>query len=144
MDVKEVMTPSVKMIRPSFSLKEAARKMRDENVGTLVVSNGAEIMGLVTDRDLATLAIAEGMDPSTATTEDIMVMDVHTIHEYDTIQEAVDAMETHHVRRLVVVDEQDVPVGILSLDDIAVRADDTLAARALHRLSEDTVPQPHQ
>jgi CBS domain-containing protein len=120
--VREVMTSNPVALSASTPLVEAARAMRDRDVGAVVVlqSDGASACGVVTDRDVAIRAVAEGRDPRATTLDEICSHEVVTVGPDDSIDTAVDLMRQHAIRRLVVVGEGNRPQGILSLGDLAV------------------------
>lgn len=106
---------------PKESIRIAARRMAEQDVGTLVVVEGdgaGEAMGIVTDRDIALRCVAVGLDPDHATIEQIMTKPVKAIDEDTPIEEAIARMADRGTRRLVVTGEGKRLVGILSMDDI--------------------------
>lgn len=103
-------------------LRDAARTMRDEDVGDVLVTDGQRLRGVVTDRDVVVRAIAEGLDPTTTTLGDVCSADLVTLRPDATVADAAAVMRDHAVRRLPVVDG-DEPVGIVSLGDLALAAD---------------------
>jgi CBS domain-containing protein len=120
------------------TLQEAARRMRDANVGFLVVVDShGRLRGVVSDRDLALRACARGLSPEHTLIDDIMSIDPPTCRTDDTLEWAVDVMALHQVTRLLVVDADDRPVGVLGLADLAMHLDD--AAGTLRRVSDGEV-----
>jgi CBS domain-containing protein len=117
--VGDVMTATVETARRSESVSEAARKMKEQDVGALVVIDETQaVCGIVTDRDIAIRAVAEGAG-STALVGDIVSTDIVTLAPDDTLDAALRTMRERSVRRLpVVVDGR--PVGIVSLGDLAI------------------------
>ena len=113
------MTATVETAQRGESVSEAARKMRQQDVGALVVIDETQtVCGIVTDRDIAIRAVAEGAG-STALVGDIVSTDVVTLAPDDTLDAALRTMRERSVRRLpVVVDGR--PVGIVSLGDLAI------------------------
>jgi len=95
----------------------AARAMRDEHVGCVVVTRGGHPLGLVTDRDLVVRSLAEGRDPSTRLRE-CVTYDPLTLSESDGVERAVSVMRDHGVRRVPIVDGTGRAVGIVTLDDL--------------------------
>lgn len=103
----------------SESVLDAARRMRDHDVGTLlVVDLDQREVGMVTDRDIVVRCVAEGLDPAQARIRSVMSAPVATVPEEAEVEDAVRAMVVARVRRLVVVDRSDAPVGIVSVDDV--------------------------
>lgn len=100
---------------------EAARLMREQHVGALVVvaaaADGAQPVGLVTDRDLVVEVLAQGVDPALVRVADVMSPAIHTVGEHEALYDAIETMRRHGVRRLVVVDPAGRLAGLLSMDD---------------------------
>jgi CBS domain-containing protein len=118
-----------------MTLKDAAGLMRKHHVGCLVVVRGTlpRVAGILTDRDIAIVAVARDFDPMTLRVADAMTSPVHTISASSPAISALQAMRRHGVRRLPVTGEFDELAGILSLDDLltAYAADLGLFAQAL-------------
>ena len=142
MQVKEVMTRGVECIRPGASLQEAARKMRDLDVGPLpVCGDNDRLAGMITDRDITVRAVAEGQDPKTARVQDIMTPDVMYCFEDQDVAEATRLMQESQIRRLLVLNRDKCLVGIVSLGDLAVKTGDKrLSGEALQQVSEPAQP----
>ena len=120
--IADVMTASPRTVDPGTPLVEAARAMRDADVGALIVVEGEQVGGVVTDRDIVVRAIAEGSDPSSAQVSDVCSRDVTTVESSEPVEQAVKLMRDRDIRRLPVV-EGGRPVGIVSLGDLAVERD---------------------
>ncbi|EFF93955.1 CBS domains protein [Streptomyces sp. e14] len=116
--VRDVMTPGVVAVRPDASLVEAARLMRAQDIGGVVVADGQEVVGVLTDRDIAVRAVAEGLDPQTVSARAVCTPDPLVVGPQDPLRAAVTLMREHSVRRLPVV-EDGMPVGMVSLSDLA-------------------------
>jgi CBS domain-containing protein len=116
------MTPDPVTMAGGFRLDDAARRMRDRNIGDVIVLDGAQVCGLVTDRDIVVRAVAEGRDPTSTTLNDICSRDLVTVRPEDTVDAAVRLMREHALRRLPVIDGS-TPVGIVSIGDIVVERD---------------------
>ncbi len=141
MRVSEIMTTDFYMIDSTNSLTQAAEKMKSLNVGFLPVKEGTRLIGLITDRDIVIRGLAEGMDPGSTQVKDIISSEILYCYDDDSIEEAARLMEDNQVRRLVVVNHDQVPVGIVSLGDIAVRSgQEDLASEILERVSEPAAP----
>jgi CBS domain-containing protein len=117
--VSEVMSTDVQTISPDDTIEEAAQEMRDGDFGLVPVVEDEELVGVVTDRDIAIRAVAEGKDPSTPVSE-IMSEGVVWVNEDDSVEDAARIMSEHQIRRLPVVDSEQHIVGIVSLGDFAV------------------------
>ncbi len=120
--VGDVMTAAPRTVQPSTSLTDAARAMREDDVGALVVLEDGQVAGIVTDRDIVVRGIAEDRDLGHATVGDVCSRDLTTVESGQAVDEAVRLMRERNVRRLPVV-EDGKPVGILSLGDLAVERD---------------------
>jgi CBS domain-containing protein len=123
--VREVMTAKPLALQEGTTLVEAARAMRNHDVGDVVLLDDDQVTGIVTDRDMTIRAVAEGMDPNTTVLAQIASKELATVSPDATVDEAVDIMRSRAVRRLPVVEDGRV-IGILSLGDLAVeRAPDS-------------------
>ncbi len=121
--LKDVMSRNVQVISPEATLQEAAVRMREHGFGMLPVGENDRMIGAVTDRDIATRAVAEGKGVDTLVRE-VMSEDVIWCYEDDTLETGADMMSRCQVRRLPVVNREKRLVGIVSLGDFAVAADD--------------------
>ena len=136
MQVRDILTPSVRTLSLSATAEEAAQEMARYNVGALPVCEDERIIGMVTDRDLVVRCIAAGRVPALTPLRDMMSRSPLTLAPTDTVGHAARVMGRHGVRRLPVVD-QGRAVGILSADDIArFFEDDTLVADLERRLAD--------
>jgi len=124
--VLDMMTTDVVMLSPDSSLSEAAQRMRDEDIGDVLVGDNGELRGIVTDRDLVIRGLAEQPDPANAKIGDLCSADVVTLSPEDDIARAVTLMREHAVRRLPVSDGGQV-IGIISLGDLAMERDEESA-----------------
>ena len=119
MRVSELMSKQVEAIAPDKNLRQASRKMRDLNIGSLPVVNDGRLVGFVTDRDISCFAVAMGRDPVSTPIEKVMSTDVATCYDDDDITDAAHLMEQRHIRRLAVLDRDNNITGLLSVDDLA-------------------------
>ena len=119
--VRDVMTPAPETVTLDAPLTTAARLMAEKDIGDVIVVEPAteRVAGIVTDRDIAIRAVAEGRDPETTTVEEIFSRDLVAADPADSVRRVIDLMEDLKVRRLPVV-EADRAVGIVSLGDLAV------------------------
>ena len=142
MQVSKVMTRDAECVRPDTTLQEAARKMRDLDVGPLPVCDGDRLVGMLNDRDIVVRAVATGCDAKVARVRDAMTPKVLSCFEDQDVREAAELMEANRVRRLVVLGRDRRLVGIVSLGDLAVSTrDERLAGEALERVSEPAAPR---
>ena len=117
--VREIMSHKMESILPTASLREAAQKMRDLNLGSLPVLEDGKLMGMITDRDICCRGIAEGFDPTRAEVREIMSRDIWFCFSDDSVTAAVRQMEERHIRRLAVLNRDKTMAGFLSVDDLA-------------------------
>jgi CBS domain-containing protein len=120
--VGDIMTRNPRTVEAGDSVAEAARQMRDGGFGSVLVLDNGQVDGIVTDRDIAVRAVAEGRDPESTQVSEIYSTGVATVEPSQSIEDAVQTMREHDIRRLPVV-ENGRPVGILSLGDLAVERD---------------------
>jgi CBS domain-containing protein len=121
------MTERLVCCAPGDSVSAAAKKMKDENIGPILVvedEQGYKLVGIVTDRDLALKVVGEERDAQNTKVGDVMSGDVVTCHADDDVEKALNAMEEHQLRRIPVVDNNGRLVGIISQADVATRVDD--------------------
>ncbi|MEU6402429.1 CBS domain-containing protein [Streptomyces sp. NPDC046985] len=137
--VRDVMTPGVTAVRPEASLFEAARLMRTQDIGDVVVADGQEVVGLLTDRDITVRAVAEGLDPQTVSARSVCTEQPLVVGPHDPLSAAVALMREHAVRRLPVV-EDGLPVGMVGLGDVAEAQDPDSALAEISRAESDTPP----
>ena len=126
--VEEIMTRDPRTVDAGDTIVDAARVMADADIGDVVVLEDGQVTGIVTDRDIAVRAIAEGRDPESTSVGDVCTTGVETIDPSASVDDALRQMREHDIRRLPVV-KNGRPVGILSLGDLAVERepDSTLA-----------------
>ncbi|MEV7395991.1 CBS domain-containing protein [Aeromicrobium sp. NPDC092404] len=116
---REIMTGGVDCVDASETLVDAARKMRDLDVGALpICGEDQRLKGMLTDRDIVVQCIAEGGDPATKTAGDLADGKPVTIGADDSIEETLRTMTEHSVRRLPVIDGHEL-IGIVSQADVA-------------------------
>ncbi|MFB6068917.1 MAG: CBS domain-containing protein [Halobacterium sp.] len=117
MPVRDIARPDTVTARPDDSVATVAAKMRDENVGSVVVVEDGSPVGIVTDRDLAVRTLADGVGPDGHTTADVMTGDPCCVDADAGVFELTEAMREHSVRRIPVVDGDRLE-GIVTLDDL--------------------------
>jgi CBS domain-containing protein len=134
--VKDVMRPGVVAVRPDASLVEAAQLMRAQDIGDVVVADGQRVVGMLTDRDITVRAVAEGTDPLTVSAGSVCTPDPVTVAPDDPVSAAVALMRAHGVRRLPVV-EDGLPVGMVTLGDLAEARDPDSTLADISRAEPD-------
>jgi CBS domain-containing protein len=117
--IRDVMTRSPRTIDSAGSAVDAARLMRDEDVGLIPIVESDRLVGTVTDRDIAVRLVAEGKSPDKTQVADIASRELVTIDPDQDVEEAMRLMAKHQVRRLPVVEEDGKLVGIVAQADIA-------------------------
>ncbi|WP_026321373.1 CBS domain-containing protein [Salinispora fenicalii] len=117
--VGEFMTTRLVTMDGNDTLIAAAQEMRDCAIGDVVVTDGDEVVGIVTDRDITVRAVAENMNPASTRLNEITTRDVITVSQYDDAVAAADLMRTYAVRRLPVVEDGQL-IGLVSMGDLAV------------------------
>ena len=122
--VRDVMTRNVVTLPRTAPLRDAARRMKEADIGDVIVMDDGSMCGVVTDRDIVVRAIAEGKDPDSAQLEEICSHEVVTVSPDDPVDRAVQLMRERAIRRLPVV-EGDKPIGIISIGDLAIELDET-------------------
>jgi CBS domain-containing protein len=135
MKVSEVMTRDVQTVRPDQPVQQAASFMLSADAGSIPVTDGDRLIGMITDRDIAVRGIAKGYGPDTPVSE-IMTGDVICARADDDIEEAASRMSEAQVRRLPVLDDQQRLCGIVSLGDLSQQADEDCATEALEGVSQ--------
>ena len=137
MQVGEIMTRGVKLIHPKDSIRDAARQMRDEDVGSLPVADGDRLVGFITDRDIVVRAIADNGGPDSPVTE-AMSERILYCFEDESVDSVAKNMAQNQVRRLPVLTREKRLCGIVALGDIANAGADEPAERALEGISRPT------
>lgn len=141
MKIAEIMTPDVQCIGPDDTLVDAAILMRQMDVGALPVCETGKLVGMLTDRDIAIRAVAEGRDPNNTRVRDTMSPGiVYYVRDDQEVDDAIRVMEQHQVRRAPVMDRHEKLVGIISLGDIAVETPLSLSGEALKEVSQPAQP----
>lgn len=142
MQIREIMTRDVEVIPPIASIRDAAAKMKELDVGAIPVCDGQRLTGFVTDRDIAVRAVAEGRDSAKTKVSDIMTTDISYCFEDQEVEEAATLMEINQIRRLPILDHDKQLVGMVSLGDLSVRTGDQgLAGETLQEISEPAEPK---
>ena len=121
MRIRELCTRDVDVVGPADTVRAAAERMRQREVGSLVVVDDLGLpSGVVTDRDIVLRCTADGLDPNATKVEHVMTRGAETIHEDLSVEDAVDRMSRAALSRLVVVDAKGLLTGLLSVDDVLV------------------------
>ncbi len=134
---REIMTRGVRTLRRDSSLREVAQLMKDEDCGAIpIVDDLGALVGIVTDRDMVIRAFTGGRTPDLLRAGDVMTDDVECVHPDENIHSIIELMGKKQIRRIPVVEKDDRVIGIISMGDIANRADyDEELQEALDRIS---------
>jgi CBS domain-containing protein len=135
MKVSEVMTRDVQTVRPDQPVQQAASFMLSADAGSIPVTDGDRLIGMITDRDIAVRGVAKGYGPDTPVRE-LMTDDMICAREDDDVDDVASKMSEAQVRRLPVIDDQERLCGIVSLGDLSRDADEDAANEALEGVSE--------
>lgn len=137
MKLASIMTGGIETIAPHATLAEAAKKMASQDIGSLpVCAERRRVVGIITDRDITVRAVARGMDPNATRVEEVMTRDVLSCSADAEVEHACELMESRQVRRLLVTGQDDAPVGIVSLGDIALCLRESQSGEVLKKVSE--------
>jgi CBS domain-containing protein len=143
MKIRDAMTRDVRTIAPSDTIRQAAELMADIDAGVLPVAENDRMVGMITDRDIAIRAIGAGKGPD-AKTRDVMSPEVKYCYEDDDVEEVCENMADQQIRRLPVVSRDKRLVGIVSLSDLAKRADTEAAGEALEGITRSGGLHTHE
>ena len=137
--ISEFMTPDVTVVSPQDNVQKAAQIMRDRNVGALPVCDGQKLVGMITDRDITIQATAGGKAPDQVRVDEIMTDDIYWCYEDQLVGEVLQQMGDSQIRRIPVVNRQKELVGIVSIGDLAQRAQ-AQTDDALEEISKPSEP----
>lgn len=119
--VSDIMTTNVCVIQPQETLRAAAQRMKELDIGVLPVCDGERLLGMLTDRDLTIRGVADGLNPEEACVSDVMTPNVEFATVDQDSEEVMRLMGDKQIRRLPVIDTDKNLVGIISLGDLATR-----------------------
>ena len=132
--VRDAMTGDPRSIGATASVVEAARLMREQDIGSLPITDDEKLVGMITDRDITMRVVAEGADLKATSVGDVYSRDLISVDPDKDLQEALQLMARHQVRRLPVV-ENDRLVGIVAQADIALRENETKTGELVEAIS---------
>ena len=135
MKISEVMTRDVQTVRPDQPVQEAASFMLSANAGSIPVTDGDRLVGMITDRDIAVRGVAKGYGPDTPVRE-LMTGEIICARDDDDVEDVASKMSDAQVRRLPIIDRDERLCGIVSLGDLSRDADEDCASEALEGVSE--------
>jgi CBS domain-containing protein len=135
MKVKDVMHKGAEWIAPQTPVAEVACKMRDLDIGAIPVGENDRLIGMVTDRDIACRAVANGKDPGKVMARDVMSKGIFYCNDTEDLEDALRIMEQKQVRRLPVINDKKRMVGMLALGDVADAASHELSGEVIAAVS---------
>ena len=133
--VRDAMTAEPRSIGASASVVEAARLMREQHIGSLPVTEDDRLVGMITDRDIATRVVAESAVPETTSVGDVYSRDLISVEPNSDLDEALRLMARHQVRRLAVVENGRL-VGMVAQADIALKENEKRTGQLVGAISE--------
>src|SRR5688572_767191 len=138
----DIMTKDLVYSHPTDTVDDVAKLMKKEDIGPVLIvekgDQGKRLVGIVTDRDLAIKVVGEGRDPKKTKVKDVMTTKVVTCRADDDVQNAMNAMAQYQLRRIPVVDEYGMLVGIISQADVATRVNEPEeTAEVVKEISKD-------
>ena len=139
MKAQDIMTKNPSCVTPDARVQDAARMMKNEDVGIIPVvdaDSSKKLIGVVTDRDIAIRIVAEGKSSSDSSVRDIMTTGVQTSSPSDNVKDVMALMGREQVRRIPSVDASGKLVGIVAQADIVLEADDKRAEKTVEQISQ--------
>jgi CBS domain-containing protein len=121
--IQDLMTPDLKALEATASVRAAAELMRESDIGDVVVLENNRLCGIVTDRDIVVRVLADGSDPGMVTVGEICSRELTTVPPTASLDDAVRLIRQKAIRRLPVVEDDGEVLGIISIGDIAVAKD---------------------
>jgi CBS domain-containing protein len=134
--IKDTMTSNPCSIDADKPVSYAAKMMRDEDVGLAPIVEGDRLVGTLTDRDIATRVVAEGRDPESTTVREVASSNVVTVNPQQGLNDALQLMAKHQVRRLPVVEEDGRLIGVVAQADVAEHAEPSETGRMVEEISD--------
>jgi len=135
MQIKDVMTRQVDLVEPDLPIADAARLMKQQEIGALPIGQGDKLIGMITDRDIVVRAVAEDRDPKATPVREAMSDGPFYCFDDQETGEVAANMGEQQIRRLPVVNRDKRLVGIVSLGDLSISGADKAAAQALGEIS---------
>jgi CBS domain-containing protein len=136
--IRDVMTRDVTTVTPDARLADVARIMRDEDIGSVPVAQGSELLGMVTDRDIVIRGLADGDGIEQRTAGDVMTSGVQCCREDQNVGDVLKDMGDQQIRRLPVVDSEQRLIGIVSIGDLSREGKAKQVGSALEDISQPT------
>jgi CBS domain-containing protein len=133
--IHEVMTPAPETIQADRPASEAAKKMKEADAGMIPVMEDGNLLGTVTDRDIALRVVAEDRDPQSTTVGEIASRDIVTVQPDEDLDDALQKMAKHQVRRLPVVEDGRL-VGVVAQADVAREGNEQAVGHTVEEISK--------
>ena len=140
--VKEAMTPEVRWFSPDTPIQEVARVMRDEGIGCVPIGENDRLVGMITDRDITCRAVAAGEPLDRLKCRGVMSSGIFYCYDDQTLDEALGQMQERQVHHLPVLNRQKRMIGIISLGDIALKAESSILAPLAKIAARDAERHP--
>jgi|SRR5690554_3624102 len=138
MNIKEIMHSPVTAVASTASLKNAAELMQNKGIGFLVVAENDELIGTLTDRDIVTRAVSQGLDMNSTFVDEIMSINLLYCHEEHSVDEVANHMNEAQVRRMPVVGSNNKLTGVVSIGDMAQHLSPDIVGQALKGITENS------
>jgi CBS domain-containing protein len=135
-NIRDAMTTNPRAVEASTPVVDAAKLLKSEDVGSLPVTEGDRLVGMITDRDIVIRVVAEGKDLQSVSVGEIASRDLVTADPQQDLDEALRLMAKHQVRRLPVVEEDGRLVGILAQADVAQAGEDAKTGQMVQEISD--------
>ena len=116
--IKDIMSKNIIAVDIDGTVMDACNRFRDHKVGSLLVTEADQLVGILTERDVIKRTLCEGRDPNTTKVREIMSTDIKTIGPLGEIEEALEVFKKYNIKKLPVMSDNDV-VGIITITDIA-------------------------
>jgi CBS domain-containing protein len=139
MNVKELMTKKIISVNTDTTVVDAAKKMDTAGVGTVLVLDNDKLVGIITDRDVTTRAVANNQDVYTTTCDKIMSKEVTTATVDTDVDDILDLMSDLQVKRIPITDDNNKVVGIITLKDISQSEWEEEAGDVLNNITEESL-----
>lgn len=133
---RDLMTAPAECLAPDDTLVDAARQLAQHDVGSMPVLDGGRLVGVLTDRDIVVKCLAEGGDPASSKVRDIATKDVVTVNADDDSETVAKVLADHQIRRVPVVDGDEV-VGVIAQADVARRLDESTVSETVEKISQN-------
>lgn len=135
MKVKDIMHRGAEWVEPETPITEIARKMRDDDIGSIPVGENDRLIGMVTDRDIVVRGLTSDKDRGEVTARDVMSKPIVYARSDEDVEDALHIMEKNRIRRLPVIDENKRLVGMLAIGDVSEKAGRDLTAEVMRSVS---------